>query len=158
MSEPSTDPAAKPAGEQKPETKPEPKGTDWEAEAKKWEKRAKENKGAADRLAELEEAQKTEAQKLADRAQRAEEERDQAQAQLMRRDVAAAANLPAEVADRLKGSTREELEQDARSFAALLGDRQTAARDASLVDPSAGKQTEAGASVAEQFAASLPDL
>lgn len=153
MSDSSTKPETKPEG-----GKPAGEGTDWQAEARKWEARAKENKAAADKLAELEEAQKTEAQKVADRLQRAEEERDQAQAQLMRRDVAAAANLPAEVADRLRGSTREELEQDARSFAALLGDRQTQARDASLVDPSAGKQSEAGTSVAEQFAASLPDL
>lgn len=155
MSEPSTTPGVEPA---EPKAKEEPKGTDWQAEARKWEARAKENKAAADKFAELEEAQKTEAQKVADRLQRAEAERDQAQAQLMRRDVAAAANLPAEVADRLRGSTREELEQDARSFAALLGDRQTQARDAALVDPSAGKQSEAGTSVAEQFAASLPDL
>lgn len=38
-------------------------GTDWQAEARKWEKRAKDNKDAADRLAAFEAAQMTEQEK-----------------------------------------------------------------------------------------------
>lgn len=48
--------------------------TDWEAEAKKWEKRAKENFEKANKLDEIESASKTEAQKLQDRLNAAEQE------------------------------------------------------------------------------------
>ncbi|MEU1421479.1 hypothetical protein [Kitasatospora sp. NPDC005751] len=61
-----------------PPAPPEPK--DWEAEAAKWkalsrenETRAKANADAAKRLAELEEAQKSDAEKLADRLKAAED-------------------------------------------------------------------------------------
>jgi hypothetical protein len=47
-------------------------GTDWKAKAREWERRAKENKDAAARLAAIEEANKTEAQKQADRLSAAE--------------------------------------------------------------------------------------
>lgn len=60
-------------GEPIPEAPVKPE-TDWKAEAKKWETRAKENKTAADRLAEIEEANKTEAQKASDRLKAAERE------------------------------------------------------------------------------------
>ena len=71
--------------------------TDWVAEARKWEKRAKDNSAAAKqnaaaakRLAELEDANKTETQRLSDRATKAEEERDALTAQLdaLRREQA----------------------------------------------------------------------
>lgn len=44
----------------------EPQGTDWKAEARKWEERAKANKAKADQWDAAEEANKTELQKLAD--------------------------------------------------------------------------------------------
>lgn len=52
----------------------EPHGeeTDWKAEARKWEERARENRGAAEELQRLKEAQMTEAEKLAKRAADAE--------------------------------------------------------------------------------------
>ena len=71
--------------------------TDWVAEARKWEKRAKDNSAAAKqnaaaakRLAELEDANKTETQRLSDRAVKAEQERDALAAQLdaLRREQA----------------------------------------------------------------------
>lgn len=52
-------------------------GTDWKAEARKWEQRAKDNKSAADRLAALEQSQKTEAEKLADRLAEVKTETEQ---------------------------------------------------------------------------------
>ena len=52
-------------------------GTDWKAEARKWEQRAKDNKSAADRLAAFEESQKTEAEKLADRLAEVKTETEQ---------------------------------------------------------------------------------
>lgn len=47
-------------------------GTDWKAEARKWEQRAKDNKSAATKLNQLEDANKSETEKLNERATKAE--------------------------------------------------------------------------------------
>lgn len=106
---PATDQAStSPTGdESKPaQAKPE---TDWKAEARKHEQRAKENAAAATELAALKESQKTEGQKLADRATQAEKERDEARLEALRVKVGAAKKLPADVVDLLKGDTEDEL-------------------------------------------------
>jgi len=71
-------PPSEPAPPAEPAAPTEPK--DWAAEAEKWKKlsrqnedKAKENAAAAKRLAEIEDAAKTEAQKLTDRLAAAEE-------------------------------------------------------------------------------------
>lgn len=88
--------------------------TDWKAEARKWESRAKENlksaranEDAAKRLADLEESQKTEAQKAQDRLEAAEKRAAELELKATRAEVAAAKGVPAEL---LSGSTQEELE------------------------------------------------
>ena len=63
--------------------------TDWKAEARKWEQRAKANTDAADKLQALEDAQKSEAQKQQDALAAATAERDQLRLDVMRRDAAA---------------------------------------------------------------------
>lgn len=88
------------------QAKPE---TDWKAEARKHEARAKENAAAAAKLAALEEAQKTAEQKLTDRVTAAEKERDEARLDALRAKVGAAKKLPVDVVDLLKGDTEEEL-------------------------------------------------
>lgn len=70
---PTVDDPQNPAPTPEPPKEPEPpaepakgdpdKGTDWEAEAKKWEKRAKENKNATEKLAKLEAAAMSEQEK-----------------------------------------------------------------------------------------------
>ncbi len=79
-----TEPIAEPA-----------QATDWESkfkdalkESRKWEDRSKENKEAADRLAALEEAGKTEAQKAASRAEQAEKASASDRAELARMKAA----------------------------------------------------------------------
>ncbi len=61
---------------------------DWKTEARKWEKRAKENAEAAKRLAEIEEAQKSEAEKVAERLAKAERAAAEAEARALRREIA----------------------------------------------------------------------
>lgn len=101
---PQAEPAATPAQE----------GTDWKSEARKWEERAKANKEAAARLAELEEAQKTEEQKTAERlaALEAENEKYKQAEQVARwkKEVSAETEVPA---DLLAGSTLEEIQAHA---------------------------------------------
>lgn len=112
MTEPQHDPApdAPQGPAQDPPAKPE---TDWKAEAKKWETRAKENKSAAERLAQFEESQKSEQQKLLERAEAAERERDQVRTEALRLRIAADKGLTPKQAARLRGSSEEELLADA---------------------------------------------
>jgi hypothetical protein len=110
------EPPAKPAepAEAKTDT------TDWKAEARKHEARAKENAGAAKRLAEIEEANKTESQRLADRADAAEKRAADLEMRALRSQVALDNNLPANLVDRLRGDTAEALAEDAQSLLTLL--------------------------------------
>ena len=84
-----------------PTTEPqEPQGTDtdWKAEARKWEKRAKENSDAAAELAKLKAASMSDAEKLEARATAAEQELAQLKAErefeTAVREVAAKSGVP----------------------------------------------------------------
>lgn len=92
----------------------------WRSLARKHEARAKENATAAARLAEIEEASKTEAQRLAERAEKAERALQEATLRSLRLEVAAEKGVPASL---LAGSTAEEL---AASADALLDFRGSA--------------------------------
>lgn len=100
--------------------------TDWVAEARKWESRAKENAAkaraneqAAARLAEIEEANKTEAQKLADRLAAAEAKAAQAELKALRAEVAQTKGVPAEL---LTGTNLDELTAAADALIAFRGE------------------------------------
>lgn len=98
------------------------------AESRKWEARAKENKDAAKRLAEMEDASKTDAEKLADATKRAEEaeakvadyERRAERAGIVA-EVAAEKGVDAEWLGRMSGDTREEVEANADFISQKLG-------------------------------------
>ena len=83
-----------------PEQKVDP--VDWKAEARKWEARAKENAPAVKRLAEIEEANKTEAQKAADRLAAAEKAASDAKAEAARYRIATEFSLSSEDAAALE--------------------------------------------------------
>ncbi len=107
-----------------------PTETDWKAEARKWEQRAKENTAAAQRLAEIEESQKTEAEKLAARTAAAEKRAADLELRATRAEVAAAKSVPA---DLLTGSTQAEIEASADALIAFKG--------VQPADDGAGKKT-----------------
>lgn len=125
MAEP--DPAR--TGDPEPTTDPEtktkaPQGadddTDWKAEARKWESRAKTsrdeakaNADAARKLKELEDADKSEIQKATDAAAAAAKRAEEAEARALRLEIAHEKGLTPSQAKRLVGATREELEADA---------------------------------------------
>lgn len=112
--------------------------TDWKAEARKWESRAKENSGAASKLAEIEEANKTEAQKLADRASAAERtasEKDQA---LLKLQVIVDHEIPKDYHDLVHGSDADSLATSAAKVKALITANATPQNEASFVIPSEG--------------------
>lgn len=152
---PKPTPPAEPAQAQ-PEAKAE---TDWKAEARKWEQRARENKGAADKLAEIEESSKSEAQKLAERAEAAEKALAETTATALRNEIALTKGLTPSQAKRLVGSTREELEADAddllRDLSAAAGPR-APKPDANQGRSGAGGPKSTADSFAEYFNTHLP--
>ena len=97
------------------------------AQSRRWEQRSKDNAAAAKRLAELEDASKTDAEKLADatkRAERAEErlaeyERKAERAAIVA-EVAAAKGVDAEWLGRMAGDGREAIEANADYIASKL--------------------------------------
>ena len=87
-------------------------------EAAKYRTDAKANADAAKRLAEIEEAQKTETQKLADRLAAAEKKAQDAELKALRSDIAQAKGVPAAL---LTGSTEDELNASADALIAFRG-------------------------------------
>ncbi|MEU7149206.1 hypothetical protein AB0B15_14390 [Streptomyces sp. NPDC045456] len=76
------------------------------------------------KLKAFEDRDKSEAQKLAERAQTAEAAAETASRKLLRFEVAARKKLPPSWAGRLQGSTREELEADADALVKELAEQQ----------------------------------
>ena len=124
-----------PTGTEPHGTEPTEPEKDWKAEyekvlaqSRKWEQRSKDNAAAAKRLAEMEDASKTDAEKLADATKRAEEaeakvadyERRAERAGIVA-EVAAEKGVDAEWLGRMSGDTREEVEANADFIAQKLG-------------------------------------
>lgn len=115
-----------PATDPTPPTDPpaDPKPTDtvefWKAQARENEKRAKANADAASRLAEIEESQKTEAQRLTDAKTAAEAETATARTEALRWRIAAKHGISDEDADTfLTGTDEESLTKQAERLTAL---------------------------------------
>lgn len=104
-----------------PEVSDPAKDTDWKAEARKWEARAKANSDAADKLKSIEDASKTEVQKMSDRLTEAQsklkgyEDRDQIHGWAT--EIVKDSHVPAEA---LRGTTREELEAHFQQLKSLI--------------------------------------
>jgi len=80
---------------------------------RRFEAEAKKNAGAAKRLADAEEADKSELQKANDAKALAEASAAKAEGRLLRLEIAAAKGLSLAMAGRLAGETKEEIEADA---------------------------------------------
>ncbi|HEX4811692.1 MAG TPA: DUF4355 domain-containing protein [Nonomuraea sp.] len=105
--------------EETTETSPKAE-VDWKAKSREWEKRAKANADAAAKLAALEESQKSEAQKLQEAKDAAERRASEAEKANLRYRVAVTKQLPAELVDRLRGDTEEEMSADADALLSLV--------------------------------------
>ena len=88
------------------------------------EKQIRELKPLAAKARELEEASKSELDKAAERATAAEARAAAAEAQLVRKDIAAAKGLKPEAAEFLTGTTPEEIEASADKWLALMPEQQ----------------------------------
>lgn len=81
------------------------------------EREAKANKTAADKLARIEEENKTEQQKTLERAEKAEARAKDLEVGMLRRDIAAEKNIPADLIQFLTGDDREAIEAAAEILA-----------------------------------------
>jgi hypothetical protein len=121
---PEVPPTELPATGETPDTGTE---VDWKAEsdkfkalAKNWEARAKGNTEKAKAFDEFQESQKTEQQRLADRATAAEAKVAEMEARTLRAEVAAAKGIPVTL---LSGTTQVELEASADALIAFRGEK-----------------------------------
>lgn len=133
----------------------QPKETDWKAEARKWENRAKENlekatsnETAAQRLAEIEEANQTEAEKVAARLAAVEARNAELETQAVRTEVALEKGVPVAL---LTGSTKEELEAAADALIAFRGEQKTAPSSTALGRVNGATATGSPEQVFENF-------
>lgn len=145
-----TPPAQATEDGQQPEQKVD--DIDWKAKARDWEKRAKDNKGAADRLAELEEANKTEAQKSADRLAAAEKAAVDARAEATRYRIASEFKLSPEDAAALEHVSSED---GMRLVAERLGARDAERKKQGNVVPNEGKTTQPASGSDQEVVRSL---
>ena len=159
MSEAAAGESSEQAPQEGTEQRSEPKTFDAEYvkklrdEAAKHRNEAKANADAAKRLAEIEESQKSEADKVADRLNKAEQRAVAAEAALLRYEVAAEKDIPAKAIRLLQGSTREEIEASAKDVLELLGEAGKPRRP--IPDPAQGRSSGGSPSTAEQFAAAV---
>lgn len=119
--DPAPDPSTDPKPDPKSETDPAAEVEKWKALARKNEAQAKANAEAAKKLKELEDAGKTEVEKLSAERDTHKGRADSAELALVRLEVALEKGLTKGQAKRLVGSTREELETDADELLAELG-------------------------------------
>lgn len=112
---------------EQPEAEPQGKAeTDWKAEARKWENRAKAAKSDLEDAAkwrEYEASQKSDHEKLADQLAEAQASASEAQAKLARYEIASLKGIPAEALDLLTGSSREDLEAQADKLLSLIAEQ-----------------------------------
>lgn len=97
---------------------------DWKAKSREWESRAKANKGAAEKLAAIEEANKTEAQRSADRLAAAEKDATDARREALKFKIAAKFAIGDEDADLfLSGTDEDTLTRQAKRLTEREADR-----------------------------------
>lgn len=139
----------------------EPKPTEtvdfWKAKSREWEAKSKANATAAQKLAEIEDAQKSEAQKLTDAANQAKADADQARAEALRWRIAAKYGISDDDADTfLTGSDEDTLTRQAERLASLAKPDDSSKKPGPRPDLSQGARDTANTGdPAQDFAAFL---
>lgn len=111
---------------------------DWKAKARDWEKRAKENKTAADELAQIKESQKTETQRLQDQLAEFQRKAETAERDRERLSIIAKHGIPSDFHDLVQGVDSEALEASAAKVKSLIEANAKPAGAASFVIPDEG--------------------
>lgn len=130
----------------------------WKALARKHEQRSRENSKAAERLAELEDANKTELQRLQERADKAERERAAERAERFRLIAASQHGLPSELATYLGDGEEDEITERAEALSKFIAgeaDKRVTAELAKYGIQPNGQQTGNGGAPTAHEAARL---
>lgn len=142
---PATGTTEAPANPETPAATEQPKPTEtvefWKQKAREQESRAKSNAEAATRLAEIEDAQKSEQQKILDRQSAIERERDEAKADGLRYKAAAKHGIGEDYFDLLGSGDEEAIVGRAERVGTLI--RENAEMKAELEALRAGKPAPA---------------
>ncbi|MFE9955842.1 hypothetical protein [Micromonospora sp. NPDC005299] len=141
---------AQAAAAQAQDTRPDE--IDWKAKSRDWERKAKANADAAKRLAEIEEANKSEADKAAERLAKAEQTARDAEARALRREVALEHKLSKDDAALLDSITDEDA---MRRLAERLGQQAEGRKKQGNHVPREGTSPTSGESDEREFARSL---
>lgn len=136
--------------------------TDWKAEARKWESRAKENRTAAEELQQLKDAEKSELQRATEAAEAAQRELAASKSEAARLRIAAKHGIGEDHLDLLTGANEDELEAKAEKLAKLITTptTQEPARKGAWApfDPDEGKSPKSlPGNPADRFASALDD-
>jgi hypothetical protein len=145
--------------EQNTDLEPQGSETDWKAEARKWEKRAKEAnsfRDDAEKWAEYVKAQKPEQERIADELKTARAEAASSKVALLRFEVAAKHGIPTDAIKLLNGSSEEELEESAIAIMALVAKQSETKQP--RPDASQGRPIQGGNSTADLFANAVSNL
>lgn len=139
----------------------EPQGsdTDWKAEARKWEKRAKEAnqfRDAAEKWQEYEQSLKPAQERILEELNKTKADAESAKIALVRYEVAAEKGLSGDAIKLLKGNSKEELEEAADTLMALIA-KQSEPKTPK-VDPTQGRASNPGATTQDQFAAAISQI
>lgn len=145
-----TDEGAQAAAAQAQGAKPDE--IDWKAKSRDWERKAKANADAAKRLAEIEEANKSEAEKAAERLAKAEQSARDAEARALRREVALEHKLSKDDAALLDSITDEDA---MRRLAERLGQQAEGRKKQGNHVPREGASPTSGDGDEREFARSL---
>ena len=139
--------------EQETEQKPTETVEFWKQKAREQEKRAKDNAGAAKRLAEIEESQKSEADKTADRIKQLETEAENARRDALRFKVASEFGIASERAELLlTGSDEETMRRQAE---ALKGESDERKKQGNRVSREGHTSSTSGDDEVREFARGL---
>lgn len=120
-----------------------------EAAKHRTEKQA--TKAALEELQKYKDAEKTELEKLTERAQRAEQELAQANREKAARAAVKAAGLDSEWADLVRGETEEELAASAKALAERVGTKTAAQPNLSAFNAAGGKPVKPSENASESF-------
>jgi hypothetical protein len=118
------EPGADKAADKAPDYKSEMEK--WKALARKHEAQAKANAAAAQKLAEIEDADKSETQKLADKVAKGEKDLADTKLEMVRLRVAMRKGLTEAQAKRLIGDNEDDLEKDADELLVTFGAKKDA--------------------------------
>lgn len=111
----------------------------WKAQARKWEKRAKENQSAAEKLKEREDAEKSELQKTEERLAEAVKANSDIESRLARSEIALEFGLSKSDADMFLHGSEEDMRQQAKKLAQLS--TSTGVKSSAAFDPYQGRES-----------------